>query len=98
MRYRQMNDTGLGDDKFGVPVHIFDKNGREQVHIRLNEYHGVKYIDIRTFYRNENDTYLPSKKGVTLRTELYVELLKGVFYLGEMLGFDDETIMRAVED
>ncbi len=78
-------------DEFGVPIHIFAKNSSQQIRISLNEYKGVQYIDIRQFYISENG-FRPTKKGVTLRTDLYLELLNGVVLLGEALGYDNESL------
>jgi hypothetical protein len=35
---------------------------------------------------------MPSNKGVTLKTELYPELLKGVMDLAGVLGIDEDTL------
>jgi hypothetical protein len=66
---------------------MFDKNSREQIRISINEYKGTEYIDIRTFFA-AGDKFLPSRKGVTLRKDLYPELLNGIVLLGEALGFE----------
>lgn len=80
------------DDQYGIPVHTFDKNKKERIRIALNEYKGHQYIDIRTFYLADGE-YKPSSKGVTLKTELYPELLKGVMELAATLGIDAESIL-----
>lgn len=78
-------------EDYGVPVHVFEKNGWQQIHISINEYKGHEYIDIRMFYK-KGEKYKPSKKGVTLRKDQYQELLNGIIMLGEALGFDvDES-------
>jgi hypothetical protein len=82
------------DDRYGIPVHTFDKNKKERIRIALNEYKGHQYIDIRTFYL-ENGEYKPSSKGVTMKTEFYPDLLKGVMDLAGVLGIDPETITEA---
>lgn len=79
------------DDRYGIPVHTFDKNKKERIRIALNEYKGHQYIDIRTFYLSDGE-YKPSQKGVTLKTELYPELLKGVMELADVLGIDADSI------
>lgn len=75
------------NDDYGVPVYTFEKNKREQIRISINEFKGTEYIDIRTFYQ-ENGQFKPSGKGVTLKKELYPELLKGVLELADVLGID----------
>jgi hypothetical protein len=79
------------DDQYGIPVHTFAKNKREQIRIALNEYQGHEYIDIRTFYSTDGQ-FKPSSKGITLKKELYPELLKGVIDLAEVLGIDLDTL------
>lgn len=77
------------DDQYGVLVHSFDRSAREQVRISINEYMGTRYLDIRVFYKDkESQEYLPSKRGVTLPTERYPDLLEGIVQLGETLGYD----------
>lgn len=84
------------DDRYGIPVHTFDKNKKERIRIALNEYKGHQYIDIRTFYLQDGE-YKPSAKGVTLKTELYPELLKGVMDLASVLGIDANTLGGSAE-
>ena len=71
--------TPPGDEfgEFGVLVHTIVKSTREQVRISLNEYKGAEYIDVR-----------PTRRGITLPTRLYPDLLEGVLELGPLLGFD----------
>lgn len=83
--------NGGGSDDFGIPVHVIKKTGKEQLRISINEFHGFKYIDIRSFFLLEND-YKPSKKGITLKTDLYPELLQGIVELGEALGYTEKDI------
>ncbi len=86
----------LDTDKYGVLVHCFDRNSREQIRISINEYMGTKYLDIRVFYKDKrSEEYLPSKKGVTLATDKYPELLDGIIELGETLGYDLGSDERA---
>ena len=75
--------------EFGVPVHIIEKSSREQVRIGINEYKGVEYIDIRSFY-DVSGGFRPSTKGVTIPTRLYGELLKGILELCSTLGVLDQ--------
>ncbi len=55
---------------------IVDKNSRERIEVRAAEYQGHPYIDIRTYWRTgDDDTWKPSKKGVTVKPELVGELI-----------------------
>lgn len=82
-------NNNANTDEFGIPIYIVTKNLKEQVRISINEYKRSEYIDIRIFYLNEvNDEYRPSKKGITLRKDLFPELLRGIVLLGDTIGFD----------
>ncbi|MBI4200597.1 MAG: transcriptional coactivator p15/PC4 family protein [Chloroflexi bacterium] len=83
-------------DEFGVPVHVFSKNNREQIRISLNEYRGFSYIDVRLFYQS-GQGFRPSKKGVTFRKELFPEFFQGIVQLGDALGFDAETLSAVLQ-
>lgn len=80
-------DSPRSIDDFGVPVHVIEKRKNEQLRISINEYKGHQYIDIRSFFRTDEE-FLPSRKGVTLKVDDYPELLNGVILLGQTLGFD----------
>ncbi len=55
---------------------VVDKNSRERIEVRAAEYEGHPFVDIRTYGRNgDDDTWKPSKKGVTLKPELVGELI-----------------------
>jgi hypothetical protein len=77
----------MENDQYGILIHSFNKNIREQVRVSINEYMGKKYLDIRVFYKKD-DRYLPSKKGVTIPEEHYPDLLEGIVLLGETQGYD----------
>lgn len=82
--------------QFGVPVHVIGKNAKEQIRISLNEYKGVEYIDVRSFFLI-GDAYRPTRRGVTIPTRFYGELLKGVLELGGILGLVDQKLLSELE-
>ncbi len=52
------------------------KNSRERIEVRLSEYQGHEYLDVRLFWRSsDNGEWRPSKKGVTLKPALVGELI-----------------------
>jgi len=81
--------NGDSSDDFGIPIYVIQKTKKEQIRININEYHGFKYIDIRSFYLL-NDQYKPSKKGITFKTDLYQEMLQAIVELGEALGYTEK--------
>ena len=82
--------------EFGVPIHVIEKNPKEQIRISLNEFHGYEYIDVRSFYFAP-DGFRPSRKGVTLPKALYGELLKGILELGGALGLIEQDLLTSIE-
>ncbi len=55
---------------------VVDKNTRERIEVRLTEYEGHPFVDIRTYWRTgEDEEWKPSKKGVTLKPTLVGELI-----------------------
>ena len=81
--------------EFGVAAHVIQKSASEQVRIGINEYRGREYIDIRGFF-DSGEGYRPTKRGVTVPTRLYPELLRGVLELGLTLGVVDQDTLLAV--
>jgi len=68
-------------------VALFTKNAREAVGIGLSEWKGQVRIDIRILVPAlEDDTLIPTKKGISLRVEKYPELLDAVHKLGETMS------------
>ncbi|MFA5628780.1 MAG: transcriptional coactivator p15/PC4 family protein [Dehalococcoidales bacterium] len=83
----------MESEEFGILIHSFQKNSKEQIRIMLNEYKGTKYIDIRIFFMGKDrEEYFPSKKGITLSENKYNDLLEGCIILGETLGYNIETV------
>jgi hypothetical protein len=78
-------------DDFGIPVHEFDKGSRKRIRLHVQEYRGVKFLDIREFYLDQaTGSWRPSPKGITVQPHLYSELLAGVIQAAEPLGIDVE--------
>ena len=92
------NHSGSDPDafgEFGVPVHIIQKSRQEQIRIGLNEFHGRESIHIRSFY-DTGEGFRPTRRGVTVSTTLYPELLRGVLELGVTLGVIDPDVVSDV--
>ena len=67
-------------------LHSFPKNALEEVRASLTEYKGKQYIDLRVFYKADNDEMRPTKKGLTLSPELLPELEQAIQKLIEAVG------------
>ena len=94
-------DSSMDDDgKYGVLVHLIQKNRRQQVRISLSEFNQDEAIDIRQFYiprGEEGSDYRPTTRGVRLPISLYWELLKGVVELGHTLGLLDPAAISELD-
>ncbi|HIE53057.1 MAG TPA: transcriptional coactivator p15 [Armatimonadetes bacterium] len=48
----------------------FDRNPLEKIRVQIREYRGHRYIDVRTYYLDDNDNqWKPTRKGLTLNLE-----------------------------
>jgi hypothetical protein len=66
-------------------IHNFNKNVLEEVRVSLEEYKGNRYIDLRVYFKAD-DEFKPSKKGLTLSPDLLPELEQAVQKLKEAIG------------
>lgn len=56
-------------------VAVLDRGPTQQIQIRLNEFKGRRYLDLRTFYLDEDgETWKPTRKGVSIPVELFGQL------------------------
>lgn len=77
------------DDDFGIPVHAFQKNARARVCIHVQEYKGSTFLDLREFYLDgDSGEWRPTRKGLTIPPDLYLELLQGVVTAADALGLE----------
>lgn len=61
-------------------IHEFMKNATEKVRVDFSEFKGMDLISVRVFYNADEagDDWRPTKKGITLRSDLLPELKKAV--------------------
>ena len=57
---------------------VLEKNSRESLVINQTEFKGVKLVDVRVFYKDENGDLKPTKKGVSVRLEQLDALIKSL--------------------
>ena len=50
------------------------QNNTKLIHIRLNDFKGKTYVDIRHFFKGTTD-YIPSKKGISIEINQVSELI-----------------------
>ena len=56
----------------------FEKNSMEEIRVELSEYKGQTYLNIRAWIENDNNEFVPTKKGLTINVELFPELLEAL--------------------
>jgi len=75
-------------------IAVLEKNTRETVHVRILEYHGRRFIDLRVFAEN-GDRPLPTKKGLALPIEHVPALIEALGRIGEVAyGAEDDPLTR----
>ena len=57
---------------------VLEKNSRESLVINQTEIKGVKLVDVRVFYKDENGDLKPTKKGVSVRLNQLDALIKAL--------------------
>jgi hypothetical protein len=87
--YRRRFVVPDGEADYGILVHEFEKNSRETIRIHVQEYMGTVFLDLREFYKDRSTGELkPSRSGLTVKPELFAELLHGVVSAADALGVD----------
>jgi len=67
-----MNEQQESEDR---PIAVLDRGPTQQIQIRLNEFKGKRYLDLRTYYLDENEEiYKPTRKGISIPVELFADL------------------------
>ena len=56
----------------------FRKNAVEEVRATLSEYRGHQFFSLRVWTEVEGGKWVPTKKGLTLKTDLFPEFSKAV--------------------
>jgi len=70
-------------------VATFHKNSREQVQVLLRTYKGRDLIDLRVFWTQDGEEWLPSKKGLALSVDQLPVLLAALHKAAELVGEAD---------
>ena len=73
---------------------VLDKNTRETVHVRILEYHGRRFVDLRVFSGTGNKP-LATKKGLAFPVEQLPALIDALGRVGEAAyGAEDDPLTR----
>jgi transcriptional coactivator p15 (PC4) len=61
------------------PIAIIPKNNIDEIRVMWSEFKGHRYLDIRVYTEVDGQTdKMPTKKGVTLRSDLIPDLIKAL--------------------
>ena len=68
----------------------FQKNPREQIHVKIMDYNGRAFLDIRTYWRQgEEGQWRPSAKGVTIPLDNFQDFAQAYKRAGEWVQRTD---------
>ena len=56
----------------------FQKNALEEIRVSLTEFNNYRLVDLRTWTKNKAGELVPTKKGISVRVDLFPALLKAV--------------------
>jgi len=66
-------------------VGVLAKNESQEIRISLGKFKNIKLIDIRTFIKIDGE-FRATQKGISLKTELYPQLMEGVEQMAGMIS------------
>ncbi len=52
------------------------KGNNQKIIVATNEYKGKEYVDVRLHYLYKDGEFYPTKKGITLTSEVIPEIIK----------------------
>ena len=67
------------------PIFTFGKNAAEEVRATLEEYKGHQLFSLRIWFEASPGKWVATKKGITLRVDLFPEFKRAVEKLEEAL-------------
>ncbi len=63
----------------------FEKNATEVVRVSLREFRGRKLVDVRVYYTDDEGEYRPTRKGISLAVDGYLDFRNAVARLDKVL-------------
>ena len=64
-------------------IATFAKNTREEVRVTLDDFKGHRLINVRVWFRADDDTMRPGKQGIALRLEQLPDLMAALASVNE---------------
>ncbi|MBU1880812.1 transcriptional coactivator p15/PC4 family protein [bacterium] len=75
-----------------IVIGKIQKNAMEEIHVMARKYKGYRFIDLRIHTKGNNDDFVPTPKGLTVKpedTEALIELIKRA--KKEMKNLEDQN-------
>jgi hypothetical protein len=69
----------------------FAKNSIEEVRVSISEYKGRRYLSLWVWFKDDDDNWQPSKKGLVLSLDLLSDLKKAVDTALAKIEFEEEA-------
>lgn len=69
----------------------FSKNSLEEVRIAIQEYRRRQYLSLWIWFKNDEDNWQPSKRGLNLPLDLLPELKKAIDTALAKIEFEEEA-------
>lgn len=63
------------DTQQEVLVRSIERGLGDRIHVRVSQFKGRVYLDVRNFYEDEAGEWKPTRKGVSIPVEFYGELM-----------------------
>jgi hypothetical protein len=76
MERRAMAEEQLQQQE--VLVQAIEKGLGERIHVRVSQFKGRVYLDVRNFYEDDAGEWKPTRKGVSVPVELYEQLQQAI--------------------
>jgi len=52
------------------------EKGKDRIIVSLTEFKGRQYVDIRTYFENQEGEWIPTKKGISITPENLDDMIK----------------------
>ena len=59
-------------------IHEFQKNANEKVRVEFCRFNNHDLLNLRVFFQSEDNKWLPTRKGLTIRPDLLDDLKEAV--------------------
>jgi len=77
-----------------IVIDEFEKNSREKIMILIKKYRNNFYLDLRVYFKSNDEEYKPSKKGIMISLELLDDLKEAFSKVEKAL---DEGILDKIK-